>query len=267
MVKVGLRGSISLFVLVGLGLGLGLFIWVGVQALNESTRRTLDERLTMDRLVSEFVDETLRGALGGVRESARPCMRALSTDFEATASGIRHTLGRGNLAPRGVYLVDKEGRTLLADSPFGGPPPDFSSLSSMVLALKRGQPTIPGLVSGVDSTTGVLFITPVTDEQGVMAGGLVVLVDVARSSISGFVQPLTLGKTGYAELVDGQGIVLARTDPGQPPALFEMSDHPDKFAALIKEGKPTVGTCHRCHTAPDVMERRRELLAFSPLTP
>ncbi len=94
---------------------------------------------------------------------------------------------------------------------------------------------------------------------------LVVAVDVAQSSISGLVQPLRLGATGYVEILDQNGIVVARTHPGPEPAPFEVSDHSGRFAALIAAGAPTRGVCHSCHE-PGFVVQRRDVLAFAPLT-
>ncbi|MEE8373311.1 MAG: GAF domain-containing protein, partial [Dehalococcoidia bacterium] len=74
------------------------------------------------------------------------------------------------------------------------------------------------------------------------------------------------GDTGYTEIVDSNGIIIARTEPGKPPEAFETSDHPGRFAELIREGKATVRTCHRCHGPADQPERRKDVLAFAPLS-
>ncbi|MHA2067797.1 MAG: GAF domain-containing protein, partial [Candidatus Thorarchaeota archaeon] len=68
------------------------------------------------------------------------------------------------------------------------------------------------------------------------------------------------------EIIDGNGIIIARTSPGAPPELFERSDHPGRFAELITQGKATVGTCHRCHDTKQEVERRIDVLAFAPLS-
>ena len=90
-------------------------------------------------------------------------------------------------------------------------------------------------------------------------------IDLTQSSIGGFVQPIRLGQTGYVEIVDREGTVVARTQPGPELAPFEKSDHGGRFAALISAGKPTRGVCHTCHE-PDQRVERKDVLAFVPLT-
>ena len=74
-----------------------------------------------------------------------------------------------------------------------------------------------------------------------------------------------MGQTGYVEIVDQNGIVVARTEPGPKLAPFEQSDHSGRFAALISAGKPTRGVCHTCHE-PEQKVARKDVLAFAPLS-
>jgi len=90
-------------------------------------------------------------------------------------------------------------------------------------------------------------------------------VDIAESSIGGFIQPVRLGQTGYVEIVDQNGVVVARTNPGPRLAPFEQSDHSGRFAALIAAGKPARGVCHTCHETEQKVEKR-DVLAFVPLS-
>jgi signal transduction histidine kinase len=111
----------------------------------------------------------------------------------------------------------------------------------------------------------VLAMAPVLDEKGNVVGMLASSIDIERSRIGTFGETISVGTTGYLEIVDGNGIVLARTEPGSPPTSFEKSDHPGRFSELIKEGKATVRTCHRCHETKQELQRRRDVLAFAPL--
>ena len=67
------------------------------------------------------------------------------------------------------------------------------------------------------------------------------------------------------EIIDQNGIVVARTEPGPKLAPFEKSDHTGRFAALIDAGDPVLGKCHTCHE-PVAKVERKDVLAFVPLT-
>ncbi len=112
----------------------------------------------------------------------------------------------------------------------------------------------------------VLISAPISNEGGEIIGVLSSLIDIEQSGIGAFDPAITVGETGYTEIVDENGIVLARTSPGAPPEILEKSDHPGRFAELINQGKATVGTCHRCHETGEELQRRRDVLAFAPLS-
>ncbi|MDO8687844.1 MAG: hypothetical protein Q7K41_04570, partial [Dehalococcoidales bacterium] len=58
-----LQKRIALLVLTVLLVGLGLFSLLGLQSVNESTRRILDERLTLAQVMANHLDETLKYVL------------------------------------------------------------------------------------------------------------------------------------------------------------------------------------------------------------
>jgi signal transduction histidine kinase/HAMP domain-containing protein len=111
----------------------------------------------------------------------------------------------------------------------------------------------------------VLLASPIKEQGEGSRSVLVVAIDPAKSSIGGFVQPIRLGETGYVEIVDQNGVVVIRTEPGPKLAPFERSDHSGRFAALIAAGEPTRGVCHTCHEAEQTVEKE-DVLAFVPLS-
>jgi len=62
----------------------------------------------------------------------------------------------------------------------------------------------------------VLAAVPFLDGQGRIIGTLVTGIDIASSRIRTFGEEVRIGETGYVEVVDGNGIVMARTAPGLP---------------------------------------------------
>lgn len=65
-----LQKRIGLLVLAGLAIGLGLFSWLGVQSVNESVERTLDERLIIARVMASHLDHTLETVLVQLQDAA-----------------------------------------------------------------------------------------------------------------------------------------------------------------------------------------------------
>jgi len=245
-----------------------VFSWLGIQSVRQSVDTALDERLVLARVLAGRLDQTLNYVLGHVSEAIQsqpsPPDGARFTPF---AGEIRTDLGKLDIDIDHVFLTDRTGKIIDADPASGNltgttlaPLPDFQRV------LTSGTPGISNLVSGTFSRTPTVLVSvPFVDATGAVSGVLSCSLNVSQISTETFGQDIALGETGYLEIIDGNGIVLARTLPGTPPSPFETSDHPGRFAALIDEHQPTVGTCHRCHTAGSTVQRRKDVLAFAPL--
>lgn len=268
MANLALPKRIGLLVFLSLALGLGLFSLMGVQSLNDSTQRTLEERLTMSRIVASHLDETVYHSLIHLRDAAAS-RGSLPTEpeFREEARVLINTAKQTGIFSQGIFLIDSHGKVLQQLYQFdaeGQVLPGYGDVESLVAS---GKAAWSSLVNAPATTNPVVFaVAPIRDPGGRYIGALSMAVDVKMSSIGGFIKPITLGNTGYVEIVDMNGVVLARTEPGRPPQAFEMSDHPGRFAQLMAEGKATVRTCHRCHGAENQIERRKDVLAFAPLS-
>lgn len=71
LTKLTLQKKVSLFLLLGLGISLGVFSQVGIQATQQSTERTLQERLSTARLVANYIDAMMQHALHDLESVAR----------------------------------------------------------------------------------------------------------------------------------------------------------------------------------------------------
>jgi signal transduction histidine kinase len=267
--RLSLQQRISLFVALGLLVGLSFFGLVGLQALEESTQRTLQERLTMARLVASHLDDILKHAIEELESIAgEDEIDVADGDMQPESDVLHDAYSELVIFTNSIFLLDSSGRVLLSepyDEAVLGY--DMSSYRSIALALEEGKSTISGLEEAPLSGAPVTIVSaPVRDAEGRIVAVLGGTIDLVQPNIGGFVQPLSLGKTGYTEIVDQNGIVIFRTEPGRPLNVVEKSDHPERFAALINEGKASVRTCHVCHGAEESPERTRDVLAFAPLS-
>ena len=268
--KPSLQKRISLLVFAGLTLVLVLFGWLGIQSLNESTQRTLDERLDKARIVAGFLDQNLKYVLVNL-ENVADFDGAMPDDaqFHHAAVALAAAAATSDIVTEAVFLVGADGKILQVEPPRPGisemAPDERTGTAN---SLTKGVLSVSSLVYEPLTGVPVVFATaPIRDRAGAPIGALSMAINVGKSGIANIIKPITLGATGYTEVVDSNGVVLARTDPGRPPDPFERSDHPDKFAMLIAEGKAAVRTCHRCHGAPDNPQRSsKDVLAFAPLT-
>ncbi len=260
--------KITLLTTVALLLGGGIFSFLGMRAVNQATEAMLQDRLTTAHLVADYVDDALGHALHELENTAQMIASDGTKDnLKLQIEALEHTLSRLSIYTHGIYLLKEEGQVMWSwpeDSGIEGI--NISAYPSISRAISSGESSISGLVSVPATDTPVVLLnSPIGDEQQGSQGVLVVAIDLAQSSIGGFVQPITLGQTGYVEIVDQNGVVVARTKPGPRPAPFEQSDHSGRFATLISAGEPTRGVCHTCHE-PQQTVQSRDVLAFWPLS-
>lgn len=261
-----LGGKITAVALVGLVVGIGVFSFLGMKAVNRTSQAIIDGLSTTARVVSGYLDETLNRAIAELELAAARVDVTKPAGIESTVSSLEDTYQRLSIYLQNIYVLDDVGQIIWSKpgaSDFKGG--EMLSLNYISDALASGKPAISGLVSAPPDQTPVVFlISPLGD--GFPAKGLLVAsVDVARSSIGGLVQPIRVGATGYAEIIEQNGMVIARTQPGPALSPFEKSDHSGRFADLIMAGKPAGGLCHTCHE-PVPRVATRDVLAFVPLS-
>ena len=258
--KIALLASASLLV------GIGIFSFVAIRAVRQSVETMLDDRLTLARLAADYIDDTLGNVVAEV-SAAAVHINGFQTDPGPVVAQLEAIAARLSVKVVNICEVRSDGLVGWSKPPLSsGSRFDFSIYPTVRETLVGGVATVSGLVPLPGSGTPVVLLSAAgpADDSG-QPVALVVAVDVAQSSISGLVQPVRLGATGYVEILDQNGIVVARTHPGPEPAPFEVSDHSGRFAALIAAGAPTRGVCHSCHE-PGFVVQRRDVLAFAPLT-
>lgn len=264
-----LQKRIGLLFLGGMAVGLGLFSILGIQSLNDSTKRTLEERLITARIVASQIDETLTYVLVQLQNTAGSMGESpTESQFELGANSLHDILAQSGIFSSSILLLDGDGKVL--QYPPGNFPVavgDMLENPEVKKVLESGAPRISSLISTSQiEAPVVLAIAPIVGSQGESRSVLIASLDIKQSRIGTFSQPIVIGATGYTEIVDQNGIVLARSEPGRPLEPLERSDHPGRFAMLIQEGKASVRTCHRCHGSEESPQRRKDVLAFAPLS-
>lgn len=260
--------KIMLLFVFWLAVGTGIFSYLSIRAVHQATEVMLEDRMTTAHTVVSYLDWVLEIALNELRTTAQAIgNNSTDNNLEPKIKNLEEAYQRLTIYINSVYLVNSEGRIVWSK-------PENIAIKDNYIAFHPGiykainqkQANISSLVSAPSSNTPVIFLSsPTGQEQQSDSGALVVAIDLTQSSISGFIQPIRLGQTGYVEIVDENGVVVARTLLGPRLAPFEQSDHSGRFAELIEDGKPTRGLCHTCHTPAQKVETR-DVLAFVPLS-
>ncbi len=268
LTRISLQWKILLLVGLGMVILVSIFGLLGMNALRETTRDALSNRLVLAQVAASRLDLVLGYSLGLMERSAmlypiNPT-QVNSTDPGAVSRFLGSTRGGLPLTVSYLALVNQQGLIVGVDPEAslaqGSPAPGQDRVCAV---LATGKAEVTSLVLDEEASGLVYLLAPLRDEQGQVAGLLQAAIDPTDSNLGEFVPPLGLGQTGYVEVVDGNGTVLASDNPG---GLLRKEDHGDRFASLIAEGSTTTGTCHSCHQASSGgQNRQRTVLAFAPM--
>jgi len=245
----------------------GVLVALTITALfpvNRSIDRTLDERRSLALVTARQADFVVRQGMQSLEEATTGGdFNLLDSDPAPERSALRRALA-SSLFSR-VYLTDAQGKVLWVEPPLDpSREVNFAAYApDSMLVLGSRKPSVSGLGTSIAGGAPIVsIVAPVTGENGTSVG--LIAGDIALDSgrLAEIVEPAALGKTGYAQIVDSRGNVLASSRAGQ---VLERSDHEGQIASLIQQGRATSGTCHECHVAAGQQQRSTDVMAFAPL--
>ncbi|MBI2859768.1 MAG: HAMP domain-containing protein [Chloroflexi bacterium] len=266
----GVLGRLSLATKIGLSVAIVLFAGVAVvglfsvMALKQSAQTTLEERQNMAKLIATYEDEMLGRALKELASASKSLSEAGPGAAEEIRAKLDISLRPLGMHTEDVIIVGPDGRGSWSAETNGLNKETMFSYPSVAAAARDGGNTVSGAVWEKQSGRNLVLLSVGLLGPGWEGrGAFTAAVDVAESGLGKFIELVKLGQTGYVEVVDQNGAVLIRTDPGRPLSPFEMSDHPGRFAKLIEEKRPVTGTCHTCHEGG--AQSGQDVIAFVPL--
>ena len=256
--SVGLGAKMTAIVTIGILSLLGLFAYLGTSALEENNQRTLQERMVLAQTTARHIDYIL-GTIEDVMLYTAAQFARL--DDRQRIENLADVYQRLNMYATRVFLLDATGR-LIAAYPAIYAPVAFDQFAPL-RAVFDGQLFVvsPYLLPLDHRTDATLAATPIRNAQNQIIGALAISIDLNKPNLRTFIQPIGLGETGYIDLVDSAGIILASTHEER---IGTPSDHNASLATMIREQRPTVSTCHDCYMA-SATPLVREVLAFAPL--
>lgn len=267
LVRRSLLWRVMTLVVFGMALALAAFGLASLLAVNESRDHTLDERLSLARAAAGHVDYVVRHnleALDGLSLSEGFDLQ--DADFGPEQQALRR-LFLSSVFSRGVYLTDARGRLLLAEpAGAGGSGDDLGTIPAITAALTANRPNVSGLTPGIgDGTPVVLMAAPVRDADGLVQGAVAGEIALSGTALSEIIASAAPGRTGYAQIVDHDGTVLASTLSDE---VLQANPHESLVAGLVEDKDGSSGSCHSCHEQPGATtqsDRDKEVMAFAPL--
>ena len=257
--NIGLSAKIGILVIVGTFSMIGLFAYLGTAALDDNTQRNLQERVVLAQMSASYVDALLDHIENILTYTA-------SEDYWADTPGAGFYLDQAyqrlNFVASHVVLVNSRGHVIAAKPEFGTTlsfgdfPPVMSALNGTPFSIAhvaQSAGALPPLI---------VAASPVRDSSNKIIGALVISLNFSNAKIRAFTHPIGLGESGYMDLVDLSGRILASTREGR---VDGDSDHGFSLMGMIRDHRPSVSACHDCHTPGAQAGPRAEVLAFAPL--
>ncbi len=262
-IRRSLQWRVMILVTIGTAGILAVFAFSSLLAVNESIGRTLDERRALVQATASHVDYMVRQGLRALEETTvSEGFDLEDLDPEPERQVLQRVLSAYSF--NRVYLTDANAVVLWTE-PLDSLvlEADIGSSPQVKAALASGQPTVSGLATGLGEGGPVVsMVVPIRDRSGQLAGLMAGDIALSSTYLTDIIRPAATGRTGYAQIVDIQGTVLASTRSGE---LLEKSDHQGQIAILIEEKGTSSGTCHGCHESGGAVERQTEVMAFAAL--
>ncbi|MBI4787726.1 MAG: GAF domain-containing protein [Chloroflexi bacterium] len=257
--RVGLGAKMTVIVIIGTIALVSLFAYMGIDALNRTIQASLQAHVVVAQTAARHIDYVLATIEHDLAQAAD--VSGLS-DPARRARALELIYPRLNFFGRQLLVVDRNSQVVAA---YPAVDSDITVAdSASVQAVLAGQPfAISRQAHTIHAgARSVLAVAAIEDASGTIAGALVLSVDLANPHIGTFNSPSGLSGSGYMDLVDVGGVILASTEAER---VGQASDHNTTLAKMIQARQSFVSRCHKCHTdvAPDP---HPEVVAFAALT-
>ena len=246
----------------------GVFSLLALRAVNDSTNRTLKERLVIAQMAAGEEDRLLGRGFYELRKATQfATFDPRDADQSAEYHMLAHAYGRLGTFSLGVDYLNANGRVVLSWPP--GKLPILASLARepyvrSVIETKHRSVSSP--FRDPSGKPAVALTIPIVNPDGSLRSLLVGVMDVSSPDI---VKPLayaiSLGRTGHAELVNEGGVVIASTIPGDS---LKLGEHLDFYLRMLKARTSGVQNVvsYPWHAVPGDRPGDHHVMAFAPLT-
>lgn len=250
--------------ILGLVAVIAAFVIVSQWTLDQTTKKTLQERLLIAEIAAKSIDHYNRSIWNHLEEIAASIGTDPGQGGQAQTGQVLKS-ARARLGAREMFLLDGDGRVMAIDPiDITGIQGNLSTYRYVTSAYFARQPRVSSIVPSIlDREPVITYIAPMRRADGTVSGAIGANIDLNQPNIRGFIEAISLGKTGYAQVVDENGDLIAST---QPTEVFGKSDHGDRFVGLIQDRKKVVSTCHSCHDPGEAPGKRKDVMAFVPLS-
>jgi len=256
--RIALLVVVSMFIIF---VGLGVVSYLSVR---HSIKSSLDARLTLAEIISEYFDYVIESNLTRLYDLSITGKFDLQDNDTDPELGAMRRAYEYSIFTDGIFVLDHRGTLIL-----GYPYREETGLSLLNVpyvkrALEEGKPIISEVYTGEITGKKLIYaLVPLKDKDGDTVGFAGGEIDPTNYAFSRIIQAIPLQPSRLIELIDSHGIVIASNDDHR---ILTRTDHNEFLGNLIHKRKSIVGTCHRCHEAGgSTADRSEDTLAFAPL--
>lgn len=264
MPRNSLQSRLMAFMALWTFLSLAILSTLGHLATRQTVDRSLQEREVLARTTGAHLEAVLQESLRYLVEFGGQGLDLKDGDQRPEREALRSLFFQSIFDDR-VFLLDPEGRVLISEPQPGPSDPGEAAESGnepLQSVLADRLLVSPVRYEEPGHRPVVTATAPLRDRDGRTVGWVGGSIDLTGPGLARIIAPARPGETGYVEVVDATGTVLAST---RSELLLGESDHGETLAGLISRRESAVRTCHTCHQDAGTTLRETELMAFVPL--
>jgi signal transduction histidine kinase len=251
------------YLLMGIGVFFPLLIVVAAALYwaRAADERLLEGRVAAARAVAAHLDAELTADLEVLQRLAAAAAAGLADRDPAPERRLLREAFEHFRHREAVFLLDANGQ-LVAEEPQGPvseAPRSAAPLVAEVVA--TGRPKLSGVVAGERGAV-VHELVPIRDWRGQVVGVAGGTFRPERRDFERMLRILRRGETGFAEIVDAGGRVVASTQPGRAGAPSECGR---RLGSIVVERRSLATGCAACHAREGVVPGPDENVIFEPV--
>lgn len=201
--------SVSMLViLIALGIS-------GSLAIKQSEEQIASERRALAQSVGAYLEDVLQENLERLSNIQYASgVNIKDSDMEPEKRAL-HTIYVGSIFDNSVFITDEQGTVLCAEpSTDGFVGSNIRNYPPVWLSLNTVKPSISNVFTVEPSGRKLIgIVTPLRNTEGRLVGLAGGTLDPTRGTLQYFTELVEQGKTTQVCIIDGNGIVLASSDP------------------------------------------------------
>jgi signal transduction histidine kinase len=233
-------------------------------AIHENINRSLQDRLALARIISNYVDIFLNKNLDRLNDITLSKKINLKNIDEQPMKRMLETVYKYSLFTEGVFLLDEHGNEVMTYPPHVDYFSNLTYITYVNQVLRTGRPVISNVYTIEPIKKKVIFMmTPLRDGEGRIAGIAGGILGPTEQFLNQLLQSGKMEANSYIEIIDSNEIVVASDNPSR---LYQHHAHDGNLGRMILEGKDGILPCKHGFSDPDAETRPADRLAFVPLS-